>query len=142
MTMTITTIATDPTARNSSAVSDRFSAVSWGLGPCHPDSTSSRAIRVDFAYSRVARAIAAAAIAQSTIAAIAQPCHGCSCGRRRASQMPRAIAPGSPTAIAPVATIVTGLKLNVASGSGAVQSATTRIHDMNNPPTSVAANNK
>jgi hypothetical protein len=73
MSMTISTIATDPTARNSSAGTERFKAVSSALGPCQPDVTSSRAIRVDFAYSTVARAIAAAGLGPSPITPLAPP---------------------------------------------------------------------
>ena len=77
-----------------------------------------------------------------TIAPITQPSHGWKSTRRIASQIPSTMTPARPTMVAPVATIPTRCRFNVASGVSAVRIETTTIHDITSDPTSVAANNR
>jgi hypothetical protein len=68
-----------------------------------------------------------------------QPSHTWKLSRKIVSQIPKAIAPTSPTAVAAAPTIATRLRPSVAAGVSAERSGTNTIQDMTSEPTSVAA---
>jgi hypothetical protein len=137
--ITISTIATEARTRSRRPVEERFAAVRSALGPVWPAAMSARAFSTGFAYSTKERHNATAAITHKTIAAITQPSHGRKSIRKIASQIPKAIAPTSPTTVVTVATIPTRLRASVSPGVWAERSETTTIHDITSEPTSVAA---
>jgi hypothetical protein len=139
LSITISTIVIDAKARNRRPVGARFAAVSSALGLVWPAATSARAFSTGFPCSAKERHSATAAMTHRTIAAITQPSHTWKASRRIASQIPKAIAPTSPTTVVTVPTIAMRLRERVSPGVRAEISETTTIHDITSEPTSVAA---